>query len=41
MRKKIKAVFLSGFYVSSKKTAPPFLIWNLGKILGKIFFENF
>jgi len=39
--KKNKSRFFSGFYIAPKKTAPPFLIWNLGKILGKFFFENF
>jgi len=39
--KKNKSRFFSGFYIGSnigfKKTAPPFLIWNLGKFS----FENF
>jgi len=27
--KKNKSRFFSGFYIGSKKTAPPFLVWNI------------
>jgi len=36
--KKNKSRFFSGFYIAPKKTAPPFLIWNLGKIFFLIIF---
>jgi len=37
--KKNKSRFFSGFYIGSKKTAPPFLVWDIFFLSSKNYFK--